>query len=547
MRTRIRVAGALVALGILAGACGDDSDSSSPDTTGSATTAAGATAASTAAATTAAPADVCTADRKGGRLTMGTGVQSVGLDPATALGTGIAGGTELTAIYDTLMRYDTATGKYIPHVAQSLTPNADFTEWTLKLKPNIKFGNGDPLTTEAVKFSIERMAKATVAASGLAQEVQTMTIVDPLTMTLKLRQAYGAFEYVLAQETGMVVNPKVFSSMAPADFNKLPKGAGVGPFEPTRFAPGEEITMTAKADYWGGPVCIETLRFVNIVGARATYDAFKKNELDVMFLSDAPVIDESRKANVKNYNAVGGAGSSLFINVGRGSARPTNDPRLRQAIHAAIDVNVLNQRVLGGAGKASTALIWKDQVISPGIDGPKYDLNKAKDLVTQVKAGGWNGNLTLTCGNTPTATEQSVTIQAMLQAAGMTVTVENLASTAQNQKVLIEGNFDIACQGIAIFDAGPLSRLNQFGSDSVRNRVGYKNPQMDAALTQLTKANTLEDTKKALGQIQTVWNNDPPAVNLWANEWYIGTTDKVRGVRMTRDQVVMFDQVYLAK
>src|SRR5687767_5482021 len=106
---------------LLTAACGDDDGDggSTPSTTQSGVT--------TAPSTTLAP-------QKGGVLSAGqfTGIQ--GLDPAKLAGAGSVGAIELSAIYDTLMRYNPVSKKYEGRTAQSLEPNADFTEWTLKLK-----------------------------------------------------------------------------------------------------------------------------------------------------------------------------------------------------------------------------------------------------------------------------------------------------------------------------------------------------------------------------------------------------------------------------
>ena len=81
-------------------------------------------------------------------------------------GNGVVGGTEITALYDTLMRFDTQSRTYEPQVAESLEPDAQNLVWTMKLKQGIKFGNGDPLTADDVKASIERhMSDANVNAS----------------------------------------------------------------------------------------------------------------------------------------------------------------------------------------------------------------------------------------------------------------------------------------------------------------------------------------------------------------------------------------------
>ena len=98
-------------------------------------TTAGGSGTTEATGTTVAQDDVCTADRVGGSVTFGQLAPVAGLDPTVAFGSGSQGSFELTALFDTLMRYDTTTGEYVPHLAQSLEPNADLTVWTLKLRP----------------------------------------------------------------------------------------------------------------------------------------------------------------------------------------------------------------------------------------------------------------------------------------------------------------------------------------------------------------------------------------------------------------------------
>src|SRR4051794_40342147 len=76
-----------------------------------------------AATTTAAPSPSTTATpqpKSGGSLTVGTFTETPSLDPVTNIGTGVTGGMELVALYDSLMTYDTATGKFEPRTAASL-------------------------------------------------------------------------------------------------------------------------------------------------------------------------------------------------------------------------------------------------------------------------------------------------------------------------------------------------------------------------------------------------------------------------------------------
>jgi peptide/nickel transport system substrate-binding protein len=264
----------------------------------------------------------------------------------------------------------------------------------------------------------------------------------------------------------------------------------------------------------------------------------------MVFLQDAPAIADAKAAGVEYSSLIGGAASSLFMNIGRG-VRPTADVKVRRAIASAIDVDVINERVNQGDGLPATGLIHPDQPVYPGMEGPGYDPAEARRLVAEAKAGGWDGAIGLLCNNTPIQTELSITLKAQLEAVGITVNAENPDPATVSQRLITDGNYDLACWGISIFDPGELSRLNQFASDSVRNRIGYKSPAMDAALKQLTLAVTQEQTTAALRAVQDVWNDDVPSQNLYASEWFVGWKPNVKGVKMTRDQVVRFDDVFL--
>jgi peptide/nickel transport system substrate-binding protein len=527
-----------VALGLLAAACGDDDDSAAePEPTGEDTEEPSVTA-------TPAEDDTCTEERQGGELTMAVQLMAIGLDPTVALGTGVAGATEITAIYDTLMRYNPDTGEIDPHVAESLEPNDDFTQWTLTLPADVTFGNGDPLTAEAVQFSVDRLKNATVAASGMAQEVESMEVVDEQTLTFNLRQPWGGFPYLLASEGGMVTNPAVVEAMG-ENFANDPVGAGVGPYEVERFAPQEEIVLTAKDDYWGGPVCVETLRFLPNPAGQTAYESFQTGEVDVVFMSEPLPVSEAKEAGVNNYRAISG-GQGFLLNGGRGDNPVLADERLRQAIQHAIDIDVYNDRVYDGSALAANGLTHPDQRIYPDVDGLDYDPERAQELVEEVKAEGqWDGTVRITTPDTPTAVESSVTLEGMLEAVGFEVEVENLPSDQSNQKILFEGDYDIGAGAASIFDEGPVRGMNQFHTQSQRNRVGFGTPELDAAIEALYQAGDPDEVVAAMSDIQEAFNESVPAVNVTSNEWFIGWQDNVHGLNMNRESSVMFHDAWI--
>ena len=143
----------------------------------------------TSQSTSAASLDTCTPARTGGNLTFAEFLQPTTLDPANPSDArGVIGGSEMAAIYDTLIQYDTQTGKFVSRAAQSLTSNADASEWTLKLRPGVKFGSGDPLNSEAVKVSIQRHLDPKLASAEkvFASNIADIQTPDDLTVVFKL-------------------------------------------------------------------------------------------------------------------------------------------------------------------------------------------------------------------------------------------------------------------------------------------------------------------------------------------------------------------------
>ncbi|MEO5840615.1 MAG: ABC transporter substrate-binding protein [Acidimicrobiales bacterium] len=475
--------------------------------------------------------------------------ETTGLDPVVASGKGVAGAIEMAALYDTLMRYDTTTGKYEPRVAPSLSANADFTTWTLKLRDGIKVGNGDPFTADAVKTSISRHTAPTSRSTSrsLASNIAKMDVVDTTTLQFTLTSGWAGFPYLLGEKVGMITNQRVIDQLGAEAFNLGPKGAGVGPYEFVKFAPKEEIVLESKKDYWHGTVCIDRLRFLRITGAGPTYDALKSNSLQVAFLREPAAIAQARKDQYPIFVNLQNAGGSLIVNNGvRGATPPTSDVRVRQAVAYAIDVKQLDQRSNAGTGLPTSAIISDKSPLFQNLNGPQTDVGKAKDLVQAVIAEGkWDGSIRLACQDSPAAKDRALAIEASLKAVGFKVTTEFAATVIS--KVVTDANFDLACWGFNIGDASPWAALEQWISTSSNNRTGYKDAQMDAAVAELKIASTTATQKAAMAKIQEIWNRTVPSVVYETIEEVITWDKKVNGLTFPQDSVVYFSDAWLAK
>lgn len=580
MRQRFRTWLCVGAIGgVLLASCGDDgggaADSSSPTTT------------------------AVEQPKTGGTLSFGTYSETAGLDPVISSGNGVTGYNEMAAVYDTLVRYNPQTGAYDNNFATSVTSNADFTVWTVKLKDGIKFSDGTPYDAAAVKFGMDRHRSGTVSMTAAGETcaqlyacprnvtssaaymalVSKIKVVDPLTVEFTLSQGWSTFQYALSAEAAMIPSPTALKAactdpaapIANCSFNLKPVGAG--PFVVDKFEPKNTIAMSRNTTYANGPAYLDKLVFVNSIndgGGSRTLDALKTGTIQAAFLRDPLPVKQAKESGFTGFSTFEQAGGTLLVNLGvkvtckAGEPAPTctgkpdgstptspvtAEPLVRQAIAAAIDTSVINARGYNGAGAVSSKLFQDDFRWYPGVEGPKYDVAKAKDLVAQAKAKGWNGQVHVVYNSSPAGSAIGLAFQTMLQAAGMTVTLDtNIDIQGQIQKVITQKDFDISGWGLAIPpDDGAVWALAQnLRSDSSSNRVGYASPAVDKALSDLLVAKTDAEKKAAYKTIAEQVATDVPLLP-WAKvEEFIGHGANVHGLRQVNRSGTLFDKAWLS-
>ena len=546
--SRFAVPLALV-IGLVGAGCGDDGDE--PDAGQTPTTTTGTATSTTAAAQ----------PKMGGSLTIGTFTETPSLDPVTNIGTGVTGGMELVALYDSLMTYDTATGKFEPRTAASLTPNADQSVWTLKLKPNIKFADGTAYDAAAVVFNLKRHIELKGRSLGLVSTMKTFETPDPLTVVITLTAPNSTIPFALASAPGMIASPAVIQAQG-ANFATNAPNAGAGPFVFSSFKPKEAVVYKKNPNYWNGPVYLDELKFVNIIGQQANFDALKNNTLQGAFLRDPAVLAQAKDAGFTGPEAAQSAGNTMTMNNGvkvtcnGGQPAPvctgqangasvatktaTSDKRVRQAVAAAISLETLNTRVYQGKAQLDTALFAKTSRWNSNIAGPKYDLELAKRLVTEAKAAGFDGNIRLSCHNG--LPEWGIAVQTMLELAGFKVTRDDNKPVADNTAAVVtKKDFDLACFGVSILDEEPFSAIAREYSFT-----GYSNPAVDAALKAGPLATNDADKKKALDTIATNYTADVPFLSLAPAIQLIALAKNVRGATQSVNSIVFFDKAWLA-
>jgi len=467
---------------------------------------------------------------------------STGLDPLSAQGPS----SQLEAVYDTLMQFDYTKNAYEPEAASSLASNPAHTVWTLTLNPNVRFGNGDPLTASDVKDNIARFQnpKAPNAFSEQVALIKTMSVQGPDKLVFTLSEPWGSFPYLLTQNPGMIVNPAALAQYGEKRIDTLPPAAaGVGPFVAASFTAGQQMTVTAKSSWWGGPICLSSVTFTLIVDGQTAYQTFQAGQIQAFQTFTSNVEMEVQNAGIRQVVQPVPIISPALIHIAAGGALASLD--LRKAMQYSQDLQLINQRIYDGAGVATASLIVPGSPDAPTVKPLGYDLTAAKTAAAAFEKA-YPGT-TLTYLNNAAALQENLALlqTSFWKTAGLTVSHSNVTQDQLVQQVYVNRNYQAVQWGIEPDPACIWCSLTSFATGDPANLSGYSNPGMDAALTQLRAASTTAQTQTAMNAVQTVWNETVPEPLAGTLLYTVAMNSKLHGLQYNTGDVILFNQAYL--
>ena len=391
---------------------------------------------------------------KGGTLTFSGYSAVTTLDPAKAQVAGATGGSELSAIYDVLMRYDPNRAEVSsPSSLQSLEASSDSKTWTLKLRDGVKFSDGTALDSKAVADSINRYVTNKGPQSSLwASKVASIDTPDATTVVFNLVDPWTGIQSMLATGPGMIVAP---SAQQGDQFTPI----GAGAFTLEKFAPNEELLLAARPDYYDGAPNIDKLKLISIVGAQPTAEALKTGGIDAAYMrtlhpdpgSDRIGLPRLRRHPVarlhrQREHGPGPPGLGCPCPPGDGAGRRSGDaqhPRQQR------------QGDCPARRSSRTPRRWHNDVAPIGVDPAK-----AKELLDQAKADGYDGKITFLSIQEPSAQATALAIQAMLNAVGFDAQIEYVTGAGDLVKrMYADHDYDMSTAALSLAEADPYERL----------------------------------------------------------------------------------------
>jgi peptide/nickel transport system substrate-binding protein len=294
----------------------------------------------------------------------------------------------LYAIHDALVRPYPGT-KMGPALAESWDESEDGLTYEFKLRPGLTFHNGDPLTTEDVKFSFDRYQGA--GATILKEHVRDIEIVDPRVIRFHLKEPWPdfmTFYGTTASAAGLVVPKKYLSTVGDDQFKQHPIGAG--PYKFVSNKPGIEVELEAFPGYWRHIPHVKTLVMRSVPDATTRALMLKSGEADMSYALDG--IDAEGIRNDPNLKLVATKhASSQWIEFTEqwDPKSPWHDQRLRLAVNYALDREGISKAACLGFCPPAGVIVPRVMEFALQAKPLPYDPQKAKQLLAE--AGYPNG------------------------------------------------------------------------------------------------------------------------------------------------------------
>jgi peptide/nickel transport system substrate-binding protein len=427
----------------------------------------------------------------------------------------------------------------VPQLALSHETSADGKEVTIKLRPGVKFHDGEPFDAEAAKFSLER--HLTFSGSFRKPElgaVDHVEVIDPLTIKLVLKTPYSPLVAQLTDRSGMMVSPKAAKEQGDK-FGQHPVCAG--PYKFVERVQQDRIVFEKFADYWNKDnVHIDRIVYLPLVDATVRLANLKSGGLDLierLLATDIKAVQADSKLKLASAIELGYQGVTLNIGNDKAKGPLSQSAKVRQALDLSVDRQAINQVVFNGEFKPG------NQWVNP--DHPYYqqafpvrgrDVAKAKAL---LKEAGVTAPVSVDFMVPKGAETEAVAqvLQSMAAEAGfdLKIRVTEFATSLKQAEAGEYQAYMLAWSGRIDPDGNSYIFLKTGGP---QNYSAWSNTDADKALDEARTVTDQAKRKTIYQRLTKVALDEEPILYLYHRKILIAHTTKLEGYKQMPDGIV---------
>ena len=414
-----------------------------------------------------------------------------------------------------------------PDLAESWE-NVDDKTWSFKLKEGVKFHNGEDLTADDVKYTLERIAKDdTLLEHGNYNQIQEVKVLGDY-----------EFEIITKNPEPALLNrlSRLGSGILPKDYIEtegwevfLEQPVGTGPYKFKEWKKDDRLTLEANTEYFG-----EAPKWEEVVFRSIPEDSTRVSELltgGVDVAVNIPPTDVERINNTDGVKAVQSPTQRVMmftLRTDEGSV--TGDPKVREAIDLAIDKQAIVDSLLEGAGTVTRTRVTPGNVgANEDLYGKSlYDPEKAKQLMEEAgHADGFELALSAPNGRYLKDKETVELVTAMLSEVGITVNLELMEWSAFNQKYQEKGFGEMFYIGYgnSIFDAS--LALDRLTTEEAAGESDYNNPEVNDLLLAAEQNMDADERAQQYQKAQELIAEDRPQIYMFQLDAITGINERL--------------------
>jgi len=427
----------------------------------------------------------------------------------------------------------------VPQLALSHETSADGKEMTIKLRPGVKFHDGEPFDAEAAKFSLER--HLSMQGSFRKPELATVDhvdVVDPLTIKLVLKTPFSPLIAQLTDRAGMMVSPKA-AKEAGDKFGLHPVCAG--PYKFVERVQQDRIVFEKFADYWNKDnVFIDRVVYLPIVDSTVRLANLKSGGLDLIervLATDIKDVRADSRLKLSTALELGYLGLTININNDKNKGPLSQSDKVRQALDLSIDREAINQVVFNGEFTPGNQWVSPEHpYYQKALPIQKRDVAKAKALLKESGAA-LPVSVDLMVPKGPENEAVAQVLQSMAAEAGFDLKIR-LIEFATSFKQAQAGEFQA-------FLIGWSGRIDPDGNSYVflhtnapQNDGKYSNPDADKALEDARLVTDPAQRKAIYDKLTRIVLADEPLIYLYHRKLLIAHTTRLEGYKQMPDGLV---------
>jgi len=418
-------------------------------------------------------------------------------------------------IFDGLLT-KTHDGEIVPEIAESWEIISD-TEWEFKIRKDVTFHNGEPLTADDVVFSFERIIKEgamegqTSPRKGLMGSTSGVYKVDDYTVRFTMDEPNPTFLHGIVHQ--QIIPKAYFEEVGIDRFLEHPIGAG--PFKFVSGTLNDQIVLERYDDYYGGspeispvgPPALKRVIFKVIPETSSAIAALKNGEVNI--ISAIPTDMVQNLENDPNINVKTVQGTRVYMLEMNNKMPPFDNPKVRQAMNYTINMDEILEAIYeGNATRLPGALMPYSFGANPNLKPYEYNPEKAKHLLEEAGVT----DLRVVIDTEPKRQNEALAIAAMLREVGIDTQVRNW------EWGVLQSEIENGTRQMYMTDWGdswldPVGFLNpKFRTNDRGNWSHYSNERVDELLTQAEKIVDSEMREEIYHQVEEILYKEAPIV-----------------------------------